>query len=64
VPSSETISHEIAEGQSNESASSYLAAGHQRKHKKREQVPPVVKYISVNLCMMPIRGPRPSAIYE
>jgi hypothetical protein len=33
VPSSETISHEIAEGQSNEGASSYLAAGDQRKHK-------------------------------
>src|SRR5437588_6973366 len=32
-PSPETISHEIAEGQSNESASSRLAAGHQRKHK-------------------------------
>jgi len=33
VPSPETISHEIAERQSNESASSRLAAGHQRKHK-------------------------------
>jgi hypothetical protein len=33
VPSPEKISHEIAEGQSNESASSRLAAGHQRKQK-------------------------------
>jgi hypothetical protein len=45
VPSPETISHEIAKGQSNESASSCLAAGYQRKHKKRDRIPPVVKYI-------------------
>ena len=45
MPSPETISHEIAKGQSNESASSCLAAGYQRKHKKRERIPPVVKYI-------------------